>query len=457
MAMDIGDAKLTVKAEDKTQAAFKSVDKSTGKMTANFKKAGLAMTAVGVGLALALGKMVNSYSKAGDEIAKMAKRTGFSTVALSEMKHVAKITGTELGSIEKATKKMSKSLIDADRGLETYVRSFEELGLDIQALRAQKPEEQFWTIANAIGDLKDHTLKAAIAQEIFGRAGTELLPMLSETKEGITALRQEAHDLGVVYDTTAAEACEAFEDAKSRLKTAFQGISNAIAETIMPKLSEFIETLVDKMQPAIAWLKKHPEITGAFTKLGVALGALCIVGGPILLLLGYLPQMIAGFMLLKTAIMTTLIPALVKATLAFIAMLAVMGPWGWAALIGGIAAAGAAIAGLASLGLIGGAPKKRPPRYAPGTEPGVLTPAAATKMGTLLPPSMQYGGIVPGPIGRPVPIIAHGGEPFGGMGGLRSPINIYLTVEGSVVTEEDLISRIREGLIHIKDRNTSVW
>ena len=119
MAMDIGDAKLTISAEDKTQAAFNKVNKSSKNLTANFKKAGVAMTAVGVGLVLALGKMVDSYSKAGDEVAKMAKRTGFGTVALSELRHVAKITGTELGTIEKATKRMSKSIIDADRGLET--------------------------------------------------------------------------------------------------------------------------------------------------------------------------------------------------------------------------------------------------------------------------------------------------------------------------------------------------
>jgi len=429
--MEIGDAKLTISAEDKTQEAFNKVNKSSQNMAANFKKAGVAITAVGVGLVLALGKMVNSYSKAGDEVAKMAKRTGFATETLSELRHVAELSGTELGSIEKAIKKMSKTIIDADRGLETYARAFEELGLDIGQLRAMKPEEQFWTIASAIGDLEDQTLKAALAQEVFGRAGTELLPMLAEGSEAIAAQRQEAHDLGIVFDETAAKAAEDFEDAKTRLKTAFTGISASMAQTIMPALTDFIDKIKDAMQKVIEWTKEHPKLTEAIMKFGVALTALTLTGGPMLLLASYIPKIVAGFMLLKTALMTSVIPAIVKATLAFIAMLATMGPWGWAALLGGIAAAGLAIAGLGALGLLGSETKE------------------------FVLPSAQFGGIVPGPIGQPIPIMAHGGEPFGGVGGKLGNTIINVNVEGSVVSEQQLIDTLRREFILGKDRNTT--
>lgn len=49
--------------------------------------------------------------------------------------------------------------------------------------------------------------------------------------------------------------------------------------------------------------------------------------------------------------------------------------------------------------------------------------------------SYQYGGIVPGPIGRPVPVIAHGGEMYLGSGGSRSPIQnvIHVYLDGREV------------------------
>ena len=73
--MEIGDAKLTVSAKDNTKKGFDKVNKSTKNMAANFRKAGLAITAMGAGLVLVLGKMVNSYSKAGDEVAKITRFT----------------------------------------------------------------------------------------------------------------------------------------------------------------------------------------------------------------------------------------------------------------------------------------------------------------------------------------------------------------------------------------------
>ena len=39
---------------------------------------------------------------------------------------------------------------------------------------------------------------------------------------------------------------------------------------------------------------------------------------------------------------------------------------------------------------------------------------------------MQKGGIVPGPIGAPIPIIAHGGEQYAGVGKSFGSTNIYI-------------------------------
>jgi hypothetical protein len=71
------------------------------------------------------------------------------------------------------------------------------------------------------------------------------------------------------------------------------------------------------------------------------------------------------------------------------------------------------------------------------------------------PTSFLYGGIVPGPFGKPVPVIAHGGEVFAGAGqGLGNTIvNVY--VAGSVQAERDLAQTIRRELLLIGNRNVS--
>jgi len=437
---------ILIKANDKASAKMKGVGKSANAMGANLAKVGGIMTGVGIGMIATLGKFANSFSKAGDEVQKMAKRTGFSTEALSELRHVAKITGTELGSIEKATKRMSKSIIDADRGLETYKRSFDELGLEISTLRAMKPEEQFWTIANAISALEDQTLKASLAQEIFGRAGPELLPMFAETAEGIDALRQEAHDLNLVFDQEAADSAAAFEDAKTKLVGALQGIGFAIAEDLMPLLTDLVTKLTDGLKPVLAWLDEHPN----FSK-GLLIAAAAILGTGGLLI---------GIRLL-TAAFGPLIASLVSV---------------WALLPGGfvrLAVAMGAIAGImAGLGkafgigpMAGLFPKKKIMKYEPGMgppPPGYTYGEVDEKPSGLAPgqtygygiggeiPSFATGGIVPGPIGQPRLVEAHGGEYIGHMAG-----NVYITVQGSVVTERDLAETLRRAFIKVKARNTT--
>jgi len=452
-----GQVEIEIKADDKASAQMQKIGNSTNNMSATFKKAGLAITALGVGMAIALGKMVTSYAEAGDEVAKMAHRTGLGTEALSELRHVANITGTDLTSIEKAVRTMSGAIVDAEEGMTTYIRAFERIGLSIEDLIGLSPEEQFWKIARAIGDLEDETLKVATAADIFGRAGTQLLPMMDETGEGIDALRQEAHDLNLVFDEESAAAAESFQDSKTRLVGAFQGMFFSLAEQLMPTLEGFINLIKDVISKITDWMEAHPALADAISKVGLALTALCLVGGPMLLFIAYIPQIIAGIVALKAALMAQLIPALVKATLAFIAMLATMGPWGWAALAGGVLAAGAAIAGLASLGLLGGGGGAA--EYGKGMvryNDEWVTPEEAERRRAEREASLNFqrGGIVPGPIGRPVPIIAHGGEVFAGArGGFGPTVNVY--VSGSVVTETDLAERLREVFIGIKSRNVT--
>lgn len=393
MAMDIGDAKLTIKAEDKTQAAFNSVNKSTKNMSATFKKAGLAITAMGVAMVFTLAKVVNSYSKAGDEVAKMAKRTGFGTEALSELRHAAQLSGASLAGIEKGSRTLSGAITDAGFGLATYVRAFESIGLAYEDLADLSPEEQFIKVMEALAGVEDATLRAAIAADIMGRSGTAMLPMLAEGTEGLVKMRQEAHELNLVFDKEAAAAAEAFEDSKTRLKGALMGLGATIAKEVMPHLEELIVKVKDIMVKFTDWAKEHPKLTDAIIKFGVALTALSIVGGPILLLIGFIPQIIAGFKALTVFINTTLIPTIIRAIAAFIALLASMGPPGWVAIGVGIAAAAVGIAAMAKL--IGGVSKESEEAIKSLEETMAGAKGALPRPG--IPPGvagMQYGGIV---------------------------------------------------------------
>jgi len=369
-----GKIQIEIKAKDDASAQMAKIGKSAEALGKKFKTMGKVMVATGIAIAGALTASVVAYAKAGDEVAKMAKRTGLAVEMLSELRHVAGLTGTDLGSIEKATKKMAKTIVDASEGMTTYIRAFDRIGLSAEKLILLSPEEQFWTIAEALSAIENAGIKSATAVEIFGRAGTMLIPMLDMTAEELAAARQEAHDLGVVFDDEASVAAENFTDALLVLKTSMTGVMFTIAEELMPEITRFIKWVSEAVVTVKDWIAVNPQLV---TALKILIPVL-IGGGGLLLAFSQISK------------------AIIAINVALAIMHGMMGPAGWIKLAAGLAIAGGAIYGMQQL---------------------MKTPEV---------PSMQKGGIVPGPIGAPIPVIAHGGEQFAGVGKSFGDVHVHI-------------------------------
>ncbi|MBA7602013.1 hypothetical protein ES703_09098 [subsurface metagenome] len=127
-----GIAELFVKISADTKALKAGLDKADsrmGKFAAGIQKhhkaIGMAMTAMG-GAIIAVGVLsIKTYAEMGDAVQKMALRTGFSTEALSELRHAAELSGASLEGIEKASRTLSGAITDAGFELETYVQLFQ--------------------------------------------------------------------------------------------------------------------------------------------------------------------------------------------------------------------------------------------------------------------------------------------------------------------------------------------
>jgi TP901 family phage tail tape measure protein len=391
-----------VEADKKSRKASEGFDKLAGSAL----KVGTIMTAAGAAIVGAMWKMTDSYTKAGEEIYNMSIRTGVGIEALSELKYMAEQSGTSLAAMETSIRMMQRSLVDG-----TAATSITQLGLSISVLMGLKPEEQFWEIANALSAVADPTKRAAMAMDIFGRSGTDLLPILADGQAGIDAMKQKASDLGVVFSTEAAIKAKNFQDATDNLKTSLAGLGGAISEAVSPQLENFINNLTTIVTKITDWARANPELVTTLLKIGgiLAIGGIIMVG-------------IVG---LYKAIMA------VNVALAFMAGLSGVG---WIAIASGVAAAAAVAIGMNAM----------------LSAPDTSTPGASR--------SFAKGGIVPGPLGQPTPIIAHGGEMFLGAGNNAMPggntVNVY--VAGSVVAERDLAEVVRRVFYDIKRNNFSL-
>lgn len=300
------------KAVKPIQQQFQAIGASVGnagKKMSKFVSGPIA--AAGAGLFA----VAQKTASAGDAIQKMALRTGFSTEALSELKHAAELSGTSLDGIENSVRRMQRSVFDLERGLATQTEAFAAMGLALEDLQGLSPEEQFNKITMALADVEDESRRAAIAQQVFGRQGTALLPMLAAGSDGIAAMRQEARDLGIVFDQEAADAAAQFNDDMDRLKKAFGGVFQelgtrlipimvndfipAIKENIIPLLKDFGEKLTQMVQWFADLDPRWQKIIVAAAGFFAVLGPVLLVLGPVIssfgTIIGLLPKMAALF------------------------------------------------------------------------------------------------------------------------------------------------------------------
>jgi hypothetical protein len=274
----MADAKLsvTILGNDQVSNVLNGINGKIQAMSGQLRTVGLAAAGAGTAILGAIGMSIKTFTDMGDEVQKLALKTGFSTESLSEWRHVLEISGASLSDLQMATKTMSSAIIDANDGLATYQRSFEHIGVDYKALRAMSPEEQFETIANAIADLSDQNLKASVAQDLFGRSGTNMLPMLALGRDGVKALREETHTLGEVFDQEAANKAAGFHDALTNLGGSVNGLKMAVAETLIPTLMPLIDKIKDIISGIREWMQAHPQLTKTITLVTVAIGALLV-------------------------------------------------------------------------------------------------------------------------------------------------------------------------------------
>lgn len=233
----------------KINASWGKVKSRTSSVIGSFKKLAL----VGGAVVASLIAIIKTSANTGDAFQKMALRTGASIEFLSGMSHVAQLAGSNIGTMENAIRLLSKRMLDADEGLAEAAGSFERLSINVHDsegnLRAI--EDIFPDVIRAFGDLTNETEKVALAQELFGRSGTQLLPLIKQGTDAINAQMEEAKALGLVWSQDTADAAAEFNDQQLRLISGFKGIKNAIANALIPTFIGWMEDGTERIKEFI--------------------------------------------------------------------------------------------------------------------------------------------------------------------------------------------------------------
>lgn len=283
-------AQILISAVDQTKTAFDSIKRGLGGLTDTAKSVNGVLANLGVAVSVAgLTAMVKSAIDTGDALDEMSQRVGVSVETLSVWKPAAEQSGVSGESFEKGLRKLSTTMLEAATGSEDAARGFSAVGVEFKnqdgTLRAT--DQVLLDLAERFKAMPDGAEKTALAVQLFGKSGAELIPFLNQGRDGINELAAEMQALGVQMSSETAAQAGNFNDALDKLKLATQSIGNQIIASLLPALNDMasgmvesakqggtLRTILDGVVLVLKALALGAATVGkAFVALGEAIGA----------------------------------------------------------------------------------------------------------------------------------------------------------------------------------------
>lgn len=256
---------------------------------AGVREVGTRLVGLGAAAVTPLVGAAKVFADTGSELADLSLRTGASVEALSELGFAAEQSGSDLTTVETGLRNMQRTLAEAAGGSTAATEALGKLGLSVRDLAGLSPDQQFKRIADRIAQIQDPALKAAAAIDLFGRSGTQLVPLMSGGAAGIEQLEAQARQLGLTISTEDAQAAEQFGDTLDTLwKVVKRGIF-AVGAALVPILQEAAERMTRIAVTVATWVKENQQLiaTAFWVAAGVlAAGAALVVLGTALSALG---------------------------------------------------------------------------------------------------------------------------------------------------------------------------
>lgn len=241
MAADI---KILIAAQDSASAVLAKVKANLDGMRNSSGLTAAAMGALSGALSVgALAATVKAAADSADALNDMAERTGVAGAALSELDYAAKMNGTTLESVETALKKVSVKATEAATGNKQAAAMFDALGISVKdaAGGLKSSDTLLQDVADVLNQVEDRTLRTALAVEVFGKSGAELIPLM----ENMRSSRSEAQRLGVVVGEEFQKQAADFNDNLDRMAVQSRMFGVALGNEVLPALNRFMQEFID--------------------------------------------------------------------------------------------------------------------------------------------------------------------------------------------------------------------
>lgn len=241
---------IVITAEDKTAAAFASAKAGLERFSSAYAALG---GIAGVGVAASLVAGIKSVIDLGDEMNDLSQKVGISVKDLATWKLAAEQSGTSLESVAKGVKGLSQYMVqNSDKLREAGITATDANGALVQ-------------LADLFNAMPDGVEKTALAVQLFGKAGMDMIPMLNLGSQGLDEARKKAEDYGKKMAELAPQA-DKFNDALRELKLQSELTGISFTGRLIDPMTKAAEAIKDARSGAeglYSAMKKLQELTNS--------------------------------------------------------------------------------------------------------------------------------------------------------------------------------------------------
>lgn len=219
---------------------------------------------------------------ATDAASDLSQQTGVAVEDLAGLELALQMGGMEASALGGTMSKLSKEIVGGNA-------AFERLGVKTKDATGQlkSSKDMLYELADKFAGMEEGVQKVALAQEIFGKSGAAMLPVLNGGAEGLREMDEMARKLGLSLSQEAVDKAGDFNDTLDLLMLGTQGVARGVAAELLPTLStltgQFLTTMTsgEKLKNTAAFLATGLRIlytVGAgvvevFSTVGKTLGA----------------------------------------------------------------------------------------------------------------------------------------------------------------------------------------
>ncbi len=200
-----------------------------------------------MGIALLAEHLVEAAKSAaefGDRIEHAAQKTGMSAQSLQGLGFAAKMSDVDFQSLSVGLEHLSRAMLQTQQGSLQSASAFRSVGLSARQLQDMSMDEVLAKVADRFHATRDGATKTALAMQLFGRSGAELIPLLDQGSSGIDALEAKAKQLGIVMSSEAVRQSAEFADRLKEISAEGQAVTRNLMGELMPAMNRIVDAFL---------------------------------------------------------------------------------------------------------------------------------------------------------------------------------------------------------------------